>query len=323
VSRQRPTIRDVAQAAGVSVAVVSYAFNRPDRVASATRERVLATAAALGYTGPDPVARALRLGRQGAVALVGGAGAEGLMADAAAVQLTRGLAHTCDRAGLSLMLTGRPSSPVDGIVAFRTLEVTPGGGPVVVVDPPGPTDLPRVSALLEQGAAAAAAHLARLGHRRLAVLAWPGCGDRLAGARRGWGDAGPLHVIMAPGPERLDGEPTGRAALGLDPAPTAVLALSDPLAGEALDAAANQGLTVPHDLSVVGMDDLPGSAAVGLSTVFVPYRPMGELAGGLLLALLSAAEPPAAPPLPTELILRRTAARPAVPRTQRRASTSP
>jgi DNA-binding LacI/PurR family transcriptional regulator len=48
MSGKVPTGRDVARAAGVSIAVVSYAFNRPDRVASATRERVLAAAAALG-----------------------------------------------------------------------------------------------------------------------------------------------------------------------------------------------------------------------------------------------------------------------------------
>jgi DNA-binding LacI/PurR family transcriptional regulator len=71
MGERTPTARDVARTAGVSTAVVSYAFNRPDRVASATRERVLAAAAAIGYRGPDHAARALRLGRHGAVALVG------------------------------------------------------------------------------------------------------------------------------------------------------------------------------------------------------------------------------------------------------------
>ncbi|MGI9538580.1 MAG: LacI family DNA-binding transcriptional regulator, partial [Miltoncostaeaceae bacterium] len=48
-----PTIRDVARVAGVSVATVSNAFNKPERLASATRERVLQTAATLGYAGPN------------------------------------------------------------------------------------------------------------------------------------------------------------------------------------------------------------------------------------------------------------------------------
>src|SRR3989442_5769750 len=105
-SRRTPTARDVAQAAGVSVAVVSYAFSRPERVAAATRERVLATAAAIGYAGPDPAARALRLGRHGAVALVGPGSAEALLADPATALVARGLARACDRAGVALVLAG-------------------------------------------------------------------------------------------------------------------------------------------------------------------------------------------------------------------------
>src|SRR5438105_2432659 len=121
--RRAPTARDVAQAAGVSVAVVSYAFSRPERVAAATRERVLATAAAMGYAGPDPAARALRLGRHGAVALVAGASAERLLADPATALLARGLARACDRAGVSLVLSvgGTGAGAVDGAV------VLPGG----------------------------------------------------------------------------------------------------------------------------------------------------------------------------------------------------
>src|SRR5437879_9999151 len=117
-SGRAPTARDVAQAAGVSVAVVSYAFSRPERVAAATRERVLATAAAIGYSGPDPAARALRLGRHGAVALVGPGSAEGLLADPATALFARGLARACDRAGVALVLAGGAGA-VDGAVVLR------------------------------------------------------------------------------------------------------------------------------------------------------------------------------------------------------------
>jgi DNA-binding LacI/PurR family transcriptional regulator len=114
MSCKAPTVRDVARAAGVSIAVVSYAFNRPDRVASATRERVLAAAAALDYPGPHPAARALRLGRHGAVALVGPSSVDALLADPAAVLVARGLARVCDRAGLALLLAGGPGHVADG-----------------------------------------------------------------------------------------------------------------------------------------------------------------------------------------------------------------
>ena len=60
----------VARAVGVSPSTVSNAFNRPERLSPALRERVLRAAAELGYGGPDPVARSLRSGRAGAIGVV-------------------------------------------------------------------------------------------------------------------------------------------------------------------------------------------------------------------------------------------------------------
>ena len=59
---ERPTLDTVAAAAGVSRMTVSNAYNRPDQLSAATRERVLAVAAQLGYAGPDPAGRSLRRG---------------------------------------------------------------------------------------------------------------------------------------------------------------------------------------------------------------------------------------------------------------------
>jgi DNA-binding LacI/PurR family transcriptional regulator len=160
------------------------------------------------------------------------------------------------------------------------------------------------------GTAAAARLIAGLGHTRLAIVAWPGCGARLAGVRAGWGPDRPLPVIMAPGPGRRDGDPSGRAVLALEPTPTAVIALSDQLAFEVLDAAANAGLDVPTDVSVIGVDDLPGSAALGLTSVNVPYRPMGEQAANILWARIIGESLPEAVALPTELIVRSTTGAP-------------
>lgn len=308
---RRPTIRDVAAAAGVSTALVSYAFNRPERVALVTRERILATAAAIGYH-PDHAARALRLGRHGVVALMGAAGVESALADPATAQVARGVTHACDRAGLGVLLAaGDGTAPVDGGVLVRRSAPPEWSGPLVAVDPPEPADLPTVVCRLADGVAAAARHLASLGHRRLAVLTWPGAGVRLDGARAGWSDAGPLQVVMAPGPLRLDRLPTGHAVVRMSPRPTAVLALSDSLALEMLDAAAFAGLRVPEDISVAGVDDLPGAHLLGLTSVAVPYRAMGELAVGMLVSAIADRPPMPAPPLPAELVVRRTTAAPA------------
>ena len=64
----RPTLADVAAKAGVSASTASLAFSGSGPVSDATKERVLAAAAELGYGGPDPRARSLRRGRSGIVA---------------------------------------------------------------------------------------------------------------------------------------------------------------------------------------------------------------------------------------------------------------
>ena len=316
---QRPTLRDVARAAGVSVWTASNAYGHPERVASATRERVLATAAAIGYSGPDPAARSLALGRTGIVAFVADGAAEPLLADPAAALVARGLVHACDHAGVGVLLSaGLGRAAVDGAALFRTVPDPPPPHPFVVVDAPAASGVTAVRADVGAAGAALAGHLRELGHRDIVVLAWPGAGDRLEGARRGWGDAGPMrtYTVGTPegravaertaGPTRADGEALARVALAARPRPTAILALSDVLARGVLDVAQRMGIKVPRDLSVAGIDDLEGSDAMRLTTSFVPYRPLGELAGAILSALVDGTEPAIPPPLPTVLTIRGT-----------------
>ena len=311
---RRPTLRDVAHAAGVSVWTVSNAYSNPDRIASATRERVLAAASAIGYTGPDPAARSLALGRTQIVALVGERDAEPLLADPAAALMARGLMHSCDGAGVAVLFTGRVgAAAVDGEVHLR---VPPEGGPRprVLLDAPPADGVPTVRADVAGAGAAMARHLRDLGHRELVILAWPGAGERLDGARAAWGDD-PLHVYMVTtsrvgGPTAADGETAARLALAGTPRPRAILALSDLLARGAMDAARRLGLAVPRDVSIVGIDDLEGNEALGLTSVFVPYGPMGELAGVILAALIEGGTPEVPPPLPTAVALRGSAGPP-------------
>jgi LacI family transcriptional regulator len=108
------------------------------------------------------------------------------------------------------------------------------------------------------------------------------------------------------GPTPAAGEALARAALRRRPRPTAILALGDTLALSALHVAHWMGLDVPGDLSVAGLDDLPGSEAAGLTTVFIPYRALGERAGDLLLGRLDGEEPASFPDLPTALSIRRS-----------------
>ena len=303
----RATARDVARAAGVSEALVSYAFNRPDRVAAATRERVLATAATIGYRGPDAGARALRLGRRRLLGLHGTGGIEGLLADPAGSEVARGIARACDATGLALVLADEdgPVLPVDAVVLWRGASAGWGGAsPAIAVDPATPVDLPHVGAEVEGAAGAAGAHLAAAGCERLAILTWPEAGSRLAGARRGWGDAGPIRAYEVADATRTAGEAAARAALRATPRPDAILGLCDELALGALDAVRHTGARIPEEVAVAGIDDLPGAGAAGLTSVFVPYLPFGELAARTALALIHGDPPPDGAPLPTSLAIR-------------------
>lgn len=304
---RRPTLRDVAQAAGVSIWTASKTFSSPARVAETTRQRVLAAADALGFAGPDPRARTLALGRAGTICLAAGDDeAAVLLSDPAARLVAEGLLTACDRAGLSLLLAGRPEGRVaDGVACFRERAVTDVRVPAVVIDG-DPSDDDAVRADAGAGAAALAAHLRGLGHRDIAVLAPAGARDRLEGASRGWGGDEPLRVYGPPGrlPTRGDGEAAARAALAAAPRPTALLALADTLALGALDCARWMGLDVPRDLSVATLDDLPGTDALGLTAALVPYRPLGELAGDILLRRLEGEHVAPPPALPVPLAVR-------------------
>lgn len=306
---RKATLRDVADAAGVSVWTASNTFSNPGRVAEATRERVLAAADDLDYAGPNPGARTLALGRTGMVALVAPHDAQPLITDPGASLVAQGLIGVCDRSGLSLVLAAHDGEQaVDGRVFLRNLPDASVRGPAVVVDALADT-APSVHA----DAAAAAAGLARmlldLGHRRIAVLAGPGHDDRLEAAGAVLREAGAVPVYRAadtPWPTDVHGEAAGRQALGAGPRPTALLALSDLLALGAVDAAIRMGLRVPHDVSIAGIDDLPGSADRGLTTALIPYKPMGELAGRVLLARMAGEPAPPLPPLPAPLAIRGT-----------------
>lgn len=330
-SRTGPTMKDVAALASVSLWTVSNAFSHPERLSPSTRERVLMAAASLGYAGPNPLARSFASGRTGVVALVAAGAAEPLLADPSAALVARGLVQACDHAGVSVLLTGQGvGAAVDGWVLLRDASMASSlSGPVVAVDAPAGEGVVVVGADVAGGAAEAAGHLAALGHRHLAVITWPGAGRRLDGARAGWGDAGPLEVFVASTPPGFHGRPAGRAQqeravgpvrgdgveaarviLRRTPRATAILALSDALAIGALEAVRWMGLRVPEDISIVGMDDLPESAGQHLTTVFIPYHPMGELAGAVLAGLLEGRPATHAPPMPTSLSIRATAGRP-------------
>jgi DNA-binding LacI/PurR family transcriptional regulator len=331
---------------------VSNAYNRPEKLSPALRERVLATAKRLGYSGPDPLAATLRRGHVGALGLLFDDPLPYAFTDPAAVLFFEGIAAVCEQERVGLVLVpsrfGKPEDTdltrtalVDGFIAYcdvaddgRLDLIEERGLPLVIADGP-PREGARSVGIDDRGAARAAAeHLLELGHRQIGIVALPLSPDGYEGPSERERQAGALYYCnrerlaairatfeaagidwpSVPVEERVPhGRDAGRraAAALLDRAerPTALLAMSDELAIGALQAAAERGLAVPRDLSIVGFDDTPAAAEAQppLSTVAQPHREKGATAARMLL------RPDAQPAhvaLPTDLVVRDSTARP-------------
>ncbi len=348
--RGRVTLADVALAAGVSPATVSNAYNRHDQLSAELRARILETAHDLGYPGPDPAARSLRRGSVGAVAVLYSEYLSYAFLDPAAGHFLQGVARAMDEAGLGMLLIPHADgrSPVvsravvDGFILrsmpeddAQVTEALARGLPTVVVDGPERAGLPFIGIDVEAAARGVAKHLLDLGHRRIAVVSFPltstprsgpadldlqrgatvrATRDRLSGYARALEEAGlswsevPVYECAHNSPE--DGADAARVLLGHDPRPTAMLAASDQLAFGVIRAARALGLKVPHDLSVVGFDDVGPSEELGLTTVRQSHFDKGLQAGRALIALMRGEEVEPRSLLPTELVVRGSTARP-------------
>ena len=121
---RRPTLRDVAQRAGVSTSTASLVFSGKGPVAGATAERVRAAAADLGWAGPDPTASSLRQGRVGTVAVVVEGPLRNAFHDPFALGVLDGLSEELDAAGRSMLLVAQPvDDPERAVTQLATLAV--------------------------------------------------------------------------------------------------------------------------------------------------------------------------------------------------------
>src|SRR5215216_2830224 len=98
----KPTLATIAEAVGVSRMTVSNAYNRPDQLSPALREKILAKAAELGYSGPNPVARTLSRGETGSVGLVLDYPLTRAFTDPATVGFLHGVAAGCEERAVGL-----------------------------------------------------------------------------------------------------------------------------------------------------------------------------------------------------------------------------
>jgi DNA-binding LacI/PurR family transcriptional regulator len=345
-----PTLADVAKAVGVSRTTVSNAYSRPDQLSAELRDRILDTARTLGYAGPDPLAQGLRRGRTGSIALVSTTPLTYVVTDPAMLAFMTGVAKVCDAHGVSVVLLPANaedadrsirSAAVDGFITYcnipeeRYALLRDRGLPFVQAEGRPDKRVPGVRIDDRGGAAAAAAHLAELGHRQIAVLVLNSGDDqgpltlaaqrqtlhanmaaRLAGYRAAltaaglaWSEVTVVGVGHADSPR--DGGLARTRELLLSPTPpTAILAMSDAIAFGAMAAATELGFDVPGDLSIVGFDDVAEAARTqpGLTTVHQDLAKKGEVVTELLFAPQAK---PAHIVLPCHLVVRASTAPPA------------
>jgi DNA-binding LacI/PurR family transcriptional regulator len=197
-AHRRPTLTDVAAELGVSAKTVSNAYRHPEQLSERLRKRVLATAAQVGFTGPDPVAAGLRRGRVGTFGFAYANRLSYAFEDPVAAELLAGIAGVAEGAGAGLaLLPGSASAKsrvaaltgalIDGLILNSLATDDPllvtaiaRRLPLAVIDQPGPDALAELGAsagswvgIDDRAAATAMAdHVLSLGHRRLAVVSF-------------------------------------------------------------------------------------------------------------------------------------------------------
>jgi LacI family transcriptional regulator len=338
-------VRDVAARAGVSPQTVSNYLNGRHKPRRGTRERVDQAIHDLGYR-PNAAARALRSRRVDGVALVMEDPDDRGLHEPLHNEFLHGVAAAAHRGGyhLSVALTS-PGETVeqarrilregraDGLIlsfggiasnrdALRGLAAE--GAPIVLLQEwesvPG---VFCVSAQDDLGAEAAAEHLVRLGHRRLAFVCgeeplWPGPRRRREGFRRVAERAGVEAVDWWCRAFTVEAARDGvRDRLGRPGAPTGILAANDVIALGVVQQARDLGLDVPGDLSVIGFNDFDFASWVvpPLTTVRIPGAEMGARAVELLFAAVEDERPPESVAFQAELVVRASTGPAPVPAT--------
>jgi LacI family transcriptional regulator len=303
-------IINVAKRAGVSLGTVSNVLNRPERVAPATRERVLQAIDELGFV-RNEAARQLRAGRSRTIGLLVLDIGNPFFTDLAA-----GVESTAARSGLSVILCNSADNPerenhylsllqeqrAYGILITpvssrnpRITDIRKHGTPTVLVDRSAPRRQCSVAVEDVVGGEVAVAHLIEQGHSRIAFVGGPlkinQVADRLTGARRALRNAGleddRLSLIETPVLNAAAGREAGAriAELARRHRPTAVFCANDLLALGVLQEMTRRRLNVPGDLAIVGYDDIDfaAAAAVPLTSVRQPRSQLGQAATELLI----------------------------------------
>ena len=309
-----PTLRDVAGLAGVHPATASRALNPQTRalVNADTARKVLRAAESIGYQ-PNPIARSLKTARTSTVGLV-----IPDLTNPLFPPIVRGIEDVLAPAGYSAWIVNTDNDPgreqtqveslrsrqVEGLIIATARRDHPlltklhadGVKMVLVNRRVDDLDLPSVTADDNAGIRLAVAHLAALGHRRIAHLAGPQ--DTSTGVSRARAfrhavrdlglDDDPALVVECGYWSETQGATGLRTLLDAGTTCTAIVAGNDLIALGCYDVFAERGISCPGDISVVGFNEMPflDKMSPPLTTVSVPHYEIGSEAGRLLLDTL-------------------------------------
>jgi len=321
----RPTIRDVARHAGVSIATVSRVMHQHANVSEATRDRVARAVEELEFT-PSRLGRSLAERRHAANAIVfpdlsGPYYAEVVLG-------YESVAADLGRSVLILSTHGRAAAPAmveemadrcDGMVVMgRTVpdalleRLHSRGMPLVLLARPQLAGIDSVKADNTGSAEELAAHVLAQGARRLTLVGDPATapdlGERWAAVERVAGEQTGTAVatVATPALDEAAGRAAARTALRAT-LPDAFVCANDEVALGVLSALGEAGVDVPGQVLVTGWDDIMAARYAGLTTVRQPMRELGGTAARLLDEVITEARAePRHVVLPTELVVRTT-----------------
>lgn len=327
---KKPTLSDVARAAGVSPATVSRAISRPELLKPATLSEIRGVAQTLGYV-PDGKARALVSGRSGSIGVV-----VPTLESAIFSRALQAMQRTLSLGGYQLLVASNDYDPLFEASAIRAL-VGHGIDGIVLVGADRPTDswdiidaadIPAVlmwcgtkgrnaiSVDNETAGELIAQHLIDLGHTKFGVVAGTlRTNDRqrarVGGIRKALTKAGlklPEWCISEQPLSLVGGRAGCNALLSLAEPPTAMIGVIDILAIGIIIEAQSQDLVIPGDISVGGIDNLEFAAQIApsLTTVHIPSAEIGSRAAERILEVVGGDTEIRDDMLPVELVRRRS-----------------
>jgi DNA-binding LacI/PurR family transcriptional regulator len=328
--RRPPRLEDVATLAGVSHQTVSRVVNNHPNVSKATRDRVEAAIAELGYR-RNTAARSLVTRRSQTIGVLGVE-----LAQYGPANTLVGVQQAAREAGYFVSIAALKDSTADSVAdavrhftdqgADGIIVIVPHGGtvqtleslrlqvPVVVVGAGSPGRFSGAMVDQKLGARMAVAHLVSEGHRRIGHISgprdWMDADARAQGWREQLAEMGLEADLELEGDWSAgSGYRLGRA-LAADHTATAVLVGNDQMALGLLRALTEAGVRVPQDVSVVGFDDQPEAAyfTPPLTTVRQDFRGLGRRCVDLILAQIEDGAPSGNTVVAPELIIRASTA---------------